>query len=280
VPGGIQLSDGCTGRLCAQEAATETVCERPSASQHSGGETEAAEDGLKVFGANGGLLEAPRVRQQSRLAIRCDRDCASDGINQIPEIRHGLRRAFLLLRVAPETAPAKEGESDLHVPAALRFCVCNADHVVDVHGAVKTQSREDLNHLAREAAREGGSEPEAEREAGADPVGPRASSVPALVGQPLCCRCAAALPSRGNARILDDDEALQVWVQRAGGEVLGQICFADPAVATTANQTHCCVDALHTERPARHAIVDARLRQVDNRAHGVGGASALERTKV
>ena len=188
MPGGIQLSDGCTGSLGAQEAATETVCERPSASQHSGGETEAAEDGLKVFGANGGLLEAPRVRQQSRLAIRRDRDCASDGINQIPEIRHGLRRAFLLLRVAPETAPAKEGESDLHVPAALRFCVRDADHVVDVHGAVKTQSREDLNHLAREAAREGGGEPEAEREAGADTIGTCATNATPLICQPCCGR--------------------------------------------------------------------------------------------
>ena len=51
----------------------------------------------------------------------------------------------------------------------------------------------------------------------------------------------------------------------------GQICFVDPAGAATANQTHRCVDAFHAERPARHAIVDAGLRQVDNRAHGLGG---------
>ena len=149
MPGGIQLGDGCTGRLCAQEAATETVCERPSASQHSGGETEAAEDGLKVFGANGGLLEAPRVRQQSRLAVWCDSDGASEGVDEIPEIRQGLGGAFLLLRVALEAAPAEEGEGDLHVPAALRFGVGGTDHVVDIHGAVETKRRKGLNHFSR-----------------------------------------------------------------------------------------------------------------------------------
>ena len=182
MPGGIQLSGRRAGCLSSQEAATEAVRERPSTTQHANSETEATEDGLEVLGANGGLQQAPRVRQQGRLAVRRDGDGASSGVDEVAEVRQGPGRAFLLLRVAFEAAPAEEGEGDLHVPAALRFCVCNADHVVDVHGAVKTQSREDLNHLAREAAREGGSEPEAEREAGADPVGPRAPSAPALVG--------------------------------------------------------------------------------------------------
>ena len=61
VRGGVQLGDRRASRLSAEEAAAETLRERASTAQHASCEPEATENGLEVFGANGGLLKTPCV---------------------------------------------------------------------------------------------------------------------------------------------------------------------------------------------------------------------------
>lgn len=118
--------------------AAQPVQESARASENACGKAQTANDGLQVFGTNGGLQKPTHVCQKRLPALVCNRDGALDGVDLVAEVLENQCWPLLFGRVTAEAEPLEEADSDLHVNPAVIRIIGSAYHIVHVHRGVKT----------------------------------------------------------------------------------------------------------------------------------------------
>lgn len=171
----------------------------------AGGEAELADQRFQIFCADAPSLEEARhVAEQVLATVFADGHRARFGVDDQAQVRDASGWALLLVRVAAEAEPAEHRDCGSHVGGALLVSLCGAYQIVHVHAGRESNRGEELDHLASQAAGEGGRHFEAERHARAASVGRVALAVCASRRLPLEPRCggrAGAAPRRVGTRV-------------------------------------------------------------------------------
>ena len=210
-------------RQCRLELFVHAVEVGATATENAGREAKLADGGLEVLGAEGvGAEDLVGECQQLLPARVADGDRALVAVEQVTDVLERGRGALGLLRVAAQPEPREDADRQLDVGGALLLRVRCDEEVIDVHASVHAEGGQELHYLSGEGAGEGRRELEAQRQPRVAAVRPGAVCLVALllVRAPLRRRRARAVPLRGHARVLEDNEVPEVGVQGQAREEL------------------------------------------------------------